>query len=69
MAMVLVGATIVGAIGTRWSGDIRRSGEKQYFLPTKLLLAQRFSGAMKWGILNWGLRWYFYLLMVDVWIG
>ncbi|HHF7344662.1 TPA: archaetidylserine decarboxylase [Legionella feeleii] len=31
MAMVLVGATIVGAIGTRWSGDIKRSVEKQYF--------------------------------------
>lgn len=31
MAMVLVGATIVGAIGTRWQGDIKRSNKKQYF--------------------------------------
>ncbi len=31
MAMVLVGATIVGAIGTRWQGDIKRTREKQYF--------------------------------------
>ncbi|CDZ76193.1 Phosphatidylserine decarboxylase proenzyme [Legionella massiliensis] len=31
MAMVLVGATIVGAIGTRWQGDIQRSEQKQYF--------------------------------------
>lgn len=30
MAMVLVGATIVGAIGTRWQGDIKRSPQKQY---------------------------------------
>ncbi|KTC85031.1 archaetidylserine decarboxylase [Legionella brunensis] len=31
MAMVLVGATIVGAIGTKWHGDLRRSRKKQYF--------------------------------------
>lgn len=31
MAMVLVGATIVGAIGTSWEGDIKRSKGKQYF--------------------------------------
>ncbi|KTD36448.1 phosphatidylserine decarboxylase [Legionella nautarum] len=31
MAMVLVGATIVGAIGTRWQGDIKRSKQKRYF--------------------------------------
>ncbi|MCA0402416.1 MAG: archaetidylserine decarboxylase [Proteobacteria bacterium] len=31
MAMVLVGATIVGAINTRWQGDIKRSKQKQYF--------------------------------------
>lgn len=31
MAMVLVGATIVGAIGTRWQGDITRSNEKRFF--------------------------------------
>lgn len=30
MAMVLVGATIVGAIGTRWQGDIKRSKNKRY---------------------------------------
>ena len=30
MAMVLVGATIVGAIGTRWQGDIKRSSQKRY---------------------------------------
>lgn len=29
MAMVLVGATLVGAISTRWSGEIKRSKEKQ----------------------------------------
>ncbi|MBA2657294.1 MAG: phosphatidylserine decarboxylase [Tatlockia sp.] len=29
MAMVLVGATIVGAIGTRWQGDIKRSRQRQ----------------------------------------
>lgn len=31
MAMVLVGAVIVGAIGTRWEGEIKRSRKKQYF--------------------------------------
>ncbi|KTD17960.1 archaetidylserine decarboxylase [Legionella jordanis] len=31
MAMVLVGATIVGAIGTRWQGELKRSRRKQYF--------------------------------------
>ncbi len=31
MAMVLVGATIVGAIGTRWQGELKRSRQKQYF--------------------------------------
>lgn len=30
MAMVLVGATIVGAIGTRWQGDIPRSKQNQH---------------------------------------
>lgn len=30
MAMVMVGATIVGAIGTSWQGDILRGGERQY---------------------------------------
>lgn len=29
MAMVLVGATIVGAIGTRWQGDIQRGSNKK----------------------------------------
>jgi phosphatidylserine decarboxylase len=31
MAMVLVGATIVGAIGTRWLGEIKRSRQQQHF--------------------------------------
>ncbi|WP_298626274.1 archaetidylserine decarboxylase [uncultured Legionella sp.] len=31
MAMVLVGATIVGAIGTAWHGDIKREKSKKYF--------------------------------------
>ena len=31
MAMVLVGATIVGAIGTRWQGEMKRSRGKQSF--------------------------------------
>lgn len=31
MAMVLVGATIVGAIGTSWQGDLKRSKKHQYF--------------------------------------
>ena len=30
MAMVMIGATIVGAIGTSWQGDILRTGERQY---------------------------------------
>jgi phosphatidylserine decarboxylase len=30
MAMVLIGAIIVGAIGTRWQGDIERSLQKRY---------------------------------------
>lgn len=30
MAMVLVGATIVGSIGTSWQGDLLRSHEKQF---------------------------------------
>ncbi len=30
MAMVMVGATIVGSIGTSWSGDVLRSGEVQH---------------------------------------
>lgn len=32
MAMVLVGATIVGAIGTSWHGDVLRSSEQTQFL-------------------------------------
>ena len=31
MAMVLVGATVVGAIGTSWHGDIRRSRKAKHF--------------------------------------
>ncbi|WP_115303965.1 archaetidylserine decarboxylase [Legionella beliardensis] len=31
MAMVLVGATIVGAIGTSWLGDLQRAKKQQYF--------------------------------------
>ncbi len=31
MAMVLVGATIVGAIGTSWHGDIRRGRKREHF--------------------------------------
>jgi len=34
MAMVLVGATIVGAIGTDWHGDIKRSRKPQHFVYT-----------------------------------
>ncbi len=33
MAMVLVGATIVGAIGTNWTGEIKRAVHKEYFNP------------------------------------
>ena len=29
--MVLVGATIVGAIGTQWHGDIQRTRQPQHF--------------------------------------
>ncbi|WP_133127632.1 archaetidylserine decarboxylase [Legionella nagasakiensis] len=32
MAMVLVGATIVGGIGTSWHGDIRRGRQKMHFI-------------------------------------
>jgi phosphatidylserine decarboxylase len=31
MAMVLVGATVVGTIGTSWQGDMSRSKTKRYF--------------------------------------
>lgn len=31
MAMVLVGATVVGAIGTSWHGDVKRSRQAKYF--------------------------------------
>lgn len=31
MAMVLVGATIVGSIGTAWHGDVHRSRKPKYF--------------------------------------
>lgn len=31
MAMVLVGATIVGAISCRWQGELKRSRKKQFF--------------------------------------
>jgi phosphatidylserine decarboxylase len=31
MMMVMVGATIVGAIGTSWHGDIKRSKENKHF--------------------------------------
>lgn len=31
MAMVLVGATIVGAIGTHWHGDLKRGRSRRYF--------------------------------------
>jgi phosphatidylserine decarboxylase len=35
MAMVLVGATIVGAIGNRWQGELQRSRQKQHFTYTE----------------------------------
>lgn len=31
MMMVMVGATIVGAIGTRWHGDVKRSRQNKFF--------------------------------------
>lgn len=37
MAMVLVGATIVGAIGTRWHGDLVRTNKNQAFEYARLL--------------------------------
>ena len=41
MAMVMVGATIVGAIGTSWSGDLKRSHQRQeYFAEITLKKAE-----------------------------
>lgn len=31
MAIIFVGATMVGTIGTRWHGDLKRSPQKRYF--------------------------------------
>ncbi|MBA3537199.1 MAG: phosphatidylserine decarboxylase [Tatlockia sp.] len=42
MAMVLVGATIVGAIGTRWHGDLKRSKQMQHLDLTLLPEADTF---------------------------
>ncbi|PJD93379.1 MAG: phosphatidylserine decarboxylase [Legionella sp.] len=39
MAMVLVGATIVGAIATAWHGDIKRTKDQQHFDYTKNALS------------------------------
>jgi phosphatidylserine decarboxylase len=36
MVMVMVGATIVGAIGTRWHGDIKRSKQNTHFDYSKI---------------------------------
>ncbi|WED42971.1 archaetidylserine decarboxylase [Legionella cardiaca] len=41
MAMVLVGATIVGAIGTQWHGDLKRSRKKQIFSHIELAHLKR----------------------------
>lgn len=41
MAMVLVGATIVGAIGTAWQGDIKRSRDPQHFTQDTPLTLQK----------------------------
>lgn len=41
MAMVLVGATIVGAIGTHWHGDIKRSSKPQPFIYHSPLTLQK----------------------------
>lgn len=40
MAMVLVGATIVGAIGTPWTGDIIRSAKKRTLYSKEMVLAK-----------------------------
>lgn len=41
MAMILVGATIVGAIGTRWQGDIQHSKHKRLIDLSSLNEAER----------------------------
>lgn len=40
MALVMVGAVIVGAMGTRWTGDLPRSNKSQLFTYTDTLLQQ-----------------------------
>ena len=55
MAMVLVGATIVGAIGTSWHGDITRSRQqKDFFYPDNATKATLLSQAQEMGYFKLG---------------
>lgn len=52
MAMVLVGATIVGAIGTRWHGELKRSKSRmdfEYKQPIQKMLQGEEMGYFKLG--------------------
>ena len=55
MAMVLVGATIVGAIGTAWHGDIIRNQKQRHFVyPGKTTLQTALKQAEEMGYFKLG---------------
>ena len=55
MAMVLVGATIVGAIGTSWHGDIKRSRTLRHFIyPERDGMSTRLHQAEEMGYFKLG---------------
>jgi phosphatidylserine decarboxylase len=54
MAMVMVGATIVGAIGTAWHGDIKRSKETVHFNYTTQKMNRHLAKADEMGYFKLG---------------
>lgn len=54
MAMVMVGATIVGAIGTSWHGDIKRTRRKMAFTYTQDLTEKKLAQGEEMGFFKLG---------------
>lgn len=54
MVMVMVGATIVGAIGTSWHGDVKRSKELERFDYSEQFLDKIISQGSEMGYFKLG---------------
>lgn len=64
MVMVMVGATIVGAIGTSWHGDVKRSKKWNVLIIVSSFRSRLYLREVKWVILNWDLRSFYCLQTV-----